>query len=136
MTWFEQAPSVPVYFIQEKASPVEATGWKTQIRLPGLDLFYDLYQTSEPELTMVRMIFVVDLCRYTPCKSLLLHGTLFCEYLQVIISPSFISSANLLRSVIFLVDQLSFNSWSLHSGYLFAYPGPLRITSHSMHTFE
>lgn len=73
VTWFEQAPAAPVYFIQEKASPVVATGWKTQIRLPGLDLFYDLYQTSEPELTLVRKIYVVDLHRYTPCKSLLLY---------------------------------------------------------------
>lgn len=73
VTWFEQAPAAPVYYIQEKASPVVAAGWKTQVRLPGLDLFYDFYQTSEPELTLVRKIYVVDLYRYTPCKSVLLY---------------------------------------------------------------
>ena len=72
VTWFEQAPSAPVYFIQEKASPVVAAGWKTQVRLPGLDLFFDLYQTRQPELSLVRKIYVVDIYRFTPCKSLLL----------------------------------------------------------------
>jgi hypothetical protein len=69
---FEQAPPVPVIFIQEKTSPVISAGWKTQIRLPGLDLLSDLYQTRQPDLRLVRKIFVVNLTAYTPCKSILL----------------------------------------------------------------
>lgn len=70
---FEQAPLFPVLLIQEKSPTVIATGWKTQIRLPGLELFCNTEHKPKQDLTHVRKIFVVDLFSWQPCKSILLY---------------------------------------------------------------
>jgi hypothetical protein len=72
VNYFVSANPANLFILQQKSSLTEFQEWKTEVHIPG---FFALYKciSEPPLLKMIRKIFVVDSCSYTPCKSLILY---------------------------------------------------------------
>lgn len=71
LAWVSSA-ATPGYAAQEGASSTGNQVWRYEIGIPGL-FFRKESPVEPPRLQIIRKIYVVDACNYTPCKSLLLY---------------------------------------------------------------